>query len=376
MRESDDVHLFIPGPVSVAPSVAAAACQPIVPHYGSQFVALYNRCLERLQQVFETDHDLYLIVGPGSAALDVALTSSLNDRSRVLVLVNGWFSHRLAQMCQAHCAEIEIFEEASGQPIDVDRAVDRVQAKPSLDAVVWVHDETSTGVLNPVEPIAQAAKAAGVLSILDGVSSLGGTELRVNKWGVDLCVTVANKCLASVPGLSAISVSPYAWEIIDANGGRSGWYLDLRVWRQSRQSWCDWHPYPTTVPPGLVSALDASLGEILHEGLSKRFERTLSAARRVREGLREMGFEMFVEEAHASPTVTAVCPHAQLPADQMIRLLRQRRGICIAGGIDELHGVILRIGHMGRAIDTVEVELLLSSVQELLEQTPDQTVSR
>ncbi len=374
MPQPDEIHLFIPGPASAEPSVIEALAQPIRAHYGPDFVARYNRVRQRLKQVFGTANDLFLIVGPGTAALDAAFASALADGARVLVPSNGWFGDRLAEMCRAHRADVELMEFEIGTAIDAGAVTRRLRQAPPA-AVAWVHHETSTGVLNPVAPIARAAREVGALSIIDAVSSLGGTPLKVDDWCVDLCVSVSNKGLASVPGLAAITVSEAAWRAIDANPHTRCWYLDLRTWRRYDERWAGWHPYPTTVPSNLLDAFDASLEAILQEGLERRIERTARAAARVRAGLRAMGFTMFVDDDVASPVTTSVRGLPELPPAELIARLRERYGVYISGGLDDLAGKIFRIGHMGRGIEDAEVDLLLSVIQETLAECREGTVA-
>lgn len=363
MSEPNDVHLFIPGPASADPEVLEELSRPILPHYGAAFVAAYNACRARLKDVFRTANDLFLIVGPGTAALDAAFISALPDDAPVLVPYNGWFGRRLAEMCRAHRARVEEMPFPLGEVIDPDRVVRRLGEGPRFAAVAWVHHETSTGVLNPVEPISLAAREHGALSIIDAVSSLGGTPLAVDEWAVDLCVSVSNKALASQPGLAAITVSERAWSAIDANPQSRGWYLDLRTWRRYDRDWAAWHPYPTTVSSGAVAALDVALRKLLQEGLEERIARTRRAAHQVRSGLADMGFTMFAPDAYASPLTTAVNAHPELPAGDLVTELRQQHGIYISGGLDELAGRIFRIGHMGRAIEESETALLLEAIE-------------
>ncbi|MFQ5743967.1 MAG: pyridoxal-phosphate-dependent aminotransferase family protein [Acidobacteriota bacterium] len=361
-----DIHLFIPGPAGVTAEVMEALGRPIAPHYGGEFVAAYNRCVSQMQEAFQTTNDVFLIVGPGTACLDAAFTSAIADGARVLVPSNGWFGDRLAEMCRAHRAEVERMDFPRGGAIDAEQVVERIRQGPRFAAVCWIHHETSTGVLNPVEPIAAAAREHGALSIIDAVASLGGTDLPVDRWGVDLCISVSNKCLAAPPGISAISVSAPAWDAIDANEQTRGWYLDLKSWRKYRKEWAPWHPYPTTVSTNVIYALSASLQQILAEGLTSRIERTAAAAHAVRSGLRQLGFEMYVEDDWASPITTSVKAHPALPVTDLQRYLRQVHGIYISGGIDELSGLIFRIGHMGRSIERAEVENLLHAVEGAL----------
>ncbi len=365
MTHRQDVHLFIPGPAGADPDVLEALAQPIVPHYGPEFVAAYNGCRARLREVFRTTNDLYLMVGPGTGALDAAMASALPDGAPVLVLSNGYFGERLQQMCRAHRARVEVMEFPLGAPIDGAAVAARLALEPRPAAVAWVHHETSTGVLNPVQSISTAARENGVLSIIDAVSSLGGADMRVDDWCVDLCVSVSNKGLASQPGLAAVTVSPQAWAAIDANPDSRGWYFDLRTWRRYDTEWADWHPFPTTVPTGVLFALDLSVAQILEEGLDHRVERTRQAAERTRAGLRALGFEMFSDDAHASPITTAALAHPKLPAAELVSTLAERR-IYISGGLDALSGKIIRVGHMGRSIESSEVEFLLREIGTVL----------
>lgn len=366
MSDESEFHLFIPGPASSTPEVIEATGRPVVPHYGPAFVAAYNHCIDLFKVVFQTDNDLFLIVGPGTASLDAAFASALPDGARVLAPSSGWFGNRMAEMCRAHRAQVDLVEFPLGEAIDPEVVARRLAAASEpYDAVVWVHHETSTGVLNPVEPLAASAREHGALSIIDAVSSIGGVDLQVDAWGVDLCVGVANKCLAAPPGIAAISVSPAAWEAIDANPSSRSWYLDLRNWRRYRKEWNAWHPYPTTVPSNVVEAISTSLEQILAEGLDARIRRTAEAAAAVRKGLRGMGFEMFVDDDVASPVTTAVHAHPELPPADLVKYLAER-SIFISGGLDELSGKIFRIGHMGRAIDRAEIELLLGEIESAL----------
>ena len=366
LSDEPDIHLFIPGPAGSTPEVIAATGRPMVPHYGGRFVAAYNRCIDLFKAVFQTENDLFLIVGPGTASLDAALSSALPDGARVLVPSNGYFGQRMAEMADAHRAEVEVVEFPLGEAIDPEAVRHHLEtAGAPYDAVAWVHHETSTGVLNPIEPVAAAAKDHGALTILDAVGSLGGADLPVDAWGIDLCVGVANKCLAAPPGISAISVSSAAWSVIDANPSSRSWYLDLRTWRRYREDWAAWHPFPTTVASNTIEAISTSIEQILEEGLDARIRRTAEAAAAVRSGLRRLGFEMFAPDDIASPVTTAAYAHPELPVVEMQRFLMERL-IFISGGLDDLAGRIFRIGHMGRSIERTEVELLLGTIEEAL----------
>ena len=366
MSDRPDLHLFTPGPTGSTPEVIEATGRPVVPHYGERFITVYNHCIDLFKAVFQTENDLFLIIGPGTAALDASLSSALPDGARVLVPGGGWFGCRMADMCRAHRADVDFVEFPLDQAIDPEVVRRHLEtAEVPYQAVAWVHHETSTGVLNPMEPVARAAKEHGALTIVDAVASLGGVDLPVDAWDIDLCVSVTNKCLAAPPGISAVSVSPAAWEAIDANPSSRSWYLDLRTWRSYRQEWAGWHPFPSTVPSNIIEAATTSLEQILAEGLDVRIRRTAEAATAVRSGLGRLGFEMFTTDDIASPVTTTAYAHPELPAADMQRFLMER-AIFISGGLADLAGQIFRIGHMGRSIERSEVELLLRAIEDAL----------
>ena len=163
-----------------------------------------------------------------------------------------------------------------------------------------------------------------------------------------------------------VSVSERAWEIIEATSDqRVGWYLNLNTWRSYSREW-DWHPYPTTVPTNLILALNKSLQLLVEEGLPARYQRYRSASQLVRRGLAEMGFELLVDSAYASPLITAVLVDPSIGADALAQHLREESGILVAGGIGDLRGQMLRIGHMGKAVADEYGNALLAGIREFM----------
>jgi len=214
--------LLIPGPVDAEDVVRAEMAKPVSPHYGAEWVEFYNQTVDYLKQVFQTENDLFLLVGPGTAALDMAFGSLLAPGEKALILSNGFFGDRLVSISQACGIEAALLSFPLGQVIDPQRVQEHLRSESDVRALALVHHETSTGVLNPLAEIAAAARERGVPIILDAVSSLGGVPLPVDELGIDLCITVANKCLAAPPGIAPISVSPRAWEGIDRNKATRG----------------------------------------------------------------------------------------------------------------------------------------------------------
>jgi alanine-glyoxylate transaminase/serine-glyoxylate transaminase/serine-pyruvate transaminase len=356
-------RLMIPGPVDVEPEVLAAMGQPISAHYGPEWVEIYEEVVALLREVFQTRGDVLLMPGPGSAGLDAALGSLLPAGGRVLIPTNGFFGERMATIAEANGLEVGRAAFEWGMPLDLTLVEDRLRTK-RMDALAVVHHETSTGVLNPLSEIAALARKHGLPLVVDAVSSLGGVELPVDEWAIDLCISVANKCLAAPPGIALLSVSEWAWERIEANPAHRGWYLDLRTWRQYARDWAGWHPYPTTLPTNNILALQVSLRRILEEGLAAYQARHHAAAQRVRDGLRKLGFPLFVEEPLAAPIITAVGPYPGRAVEEFAAFLKSEHGILVGGGMGPLRGRMCRVGHMGRANSEEYIVAFLAGAED------------
>lgn len=347
-------------------AVLEALAQPVPAHYGAEWVEVYQDVVAGLKQVFQTQNDLFLMFSPGSAALEACIGSLLAPGQRMIVGDNGFFGQRMAAIARSHGVEVVTVEAPVGRPLDPEQFAARLAEIPDVAAVGLVHHETSTGVLNPLQAVAQVAREHGVPVVVDAVSSMGGVPLPVDEWGIDLCVTVANKCLAGVTGVAPVSISERAWALIDQNPTEPGWYLNLKTWRRYAQEWTAWHPYPVTMPGNVILALQVAVHQILDRGLAQQFERHVNAARRVREGLRSLGFKMLVDDEWASPVTTAVWLPTEMSYSDLAGYLRNRHGIMISGGIADLAGQIFRVGHMGRAVEPEVVERFLRAVEAFM----------
>ncbi len=359
--------LFIPGPGDVDDDVLQAMAQPVMRHYGPEWMEVYTETVSLLKQVFQTQNDLFVVPGPGSALLDMAFGSLLASGEKVIVGHNGFFGERLVAMARGYGLEVATFSAPLGQPLSPDDLRSLLQKHFDAKAVAVVHHETATTVLNPLCELAEVTHRAGKAIIVDAVSSLGGVKLPVDEWNIDICVTAANKCLETPPGVSCISVSPRAWELIDRHTTLNhGWYLDLRTWRKYAQEWKTWHPYPITLPTNNIIALRASLRKIMAGGLGAHIARYARASRAVRVGLRNAGFDMLVADEYAAPVATAVKAHPEFTVDELVRWLSAERGLVVGGGLGELAGKIFRVGHLGKASTREYLMDFLFAVEEFM----------
>lgn len=361
--------LMIPGPVDIEQDVRQAMGGPSVAHYGKDWVDVYRETLGLLGEVFQTRGDIHILAGPGTAGLGAALGSLLRTGDEVLIPYNGFFGERMATVARCYGLHVVPLSFPVGMPLDVDRIQATLEQNPAVQAVAVVHHETSAGVLNPVQQIASLTREREIPIVVDAIASLGGVPLPVDEWGLDVVVTVANKCLASPPGIAPVSVSERAWEVMASKPDRAhGWYLNLETWKKYAEEWADWHPYPTTLPTRNILALRTSLRRIIDKGLPAYYAEHREAAGRVRSGLREMGFRLLVEGEHACPLITAVRRQSSFQVEDLIRYLHQVHRIEISGGIGELSGEIFRVGHMGKAASRQYTDAFLTALEDFLQQ--------
>jgi alanine-glyoxylate transaminase/serine-glyoxylate transaminase/serine-pyruvate transaminase len=359
--------LFIVGPVDVFDDVLDAMGSQVIAHYGDDFVRLYREVQDMLRKVIGSSGDVFVIPGPGTAGLDACMGSLLRTGQRILVPVSGFFSDRLVAVAKGSGLEPVVEEFEWGSLVNPGKVRQRLAREKNIAALAFVHHETSTGVLNPLEEITKAAHEFGVPVIVDAVASAGGVPIDVDGLGIECLVTVANKALEVPPGVAIVSVNKHAWELMDRGGPRHhGWYLDLRTWRDYDTQWADWHPYPVTLPTSVVKALHVGLKRIHREGLDHHFARFVTASEAVRKGLKEMGFTLMVEGKHACPLVSAVRSRPEFPLAEMAAYLENERGLMIAGGIGPLKGKLFRVGHMGKAATAEYTDEFLAAVRDFL----------
>jgi len=348
-----------PGPTPVPPEVLAAGAEPVLHHRGPDFRALMLRCVERLAQVLRTEGDVLVLTASGSGAFESAIVNLLSPGDRVLAVSAGEFGERWARMAARYGADVQELRYAWGEtprPDDVGARVEETGAQ----VVLLVHSETSTGVVADVEGLAQAARAAGALSVVDAVSSLGAVPLETDAWGLDVVVAGSQKALMTPPGLSVCTVSPAAWER-SARTTTPRFYFD---WAQLRAA-LETGTTPFTPAVSLVASLDAALGMLLAEGLESAFARHAALGRACREGAKAMGLGLFSPDDERSAVVTAVLTPEGVDARELVLALRDRFGITVAGGHGELGSRMFRIGHIGY-YDVFDITTALAAVETLL----------
>lgn len=369
-----DLRLMIPGPVGVSRDVLDALAEPTLPHYGANWMPLFDETIDLLKRLFETRGDVLIMPGPGTSALEAAMTSLVPRGDGVCIPDNGFFGMRATQVAEACGLRTWPVKAAWGEPIQPGDLRARLEALipqaeregTPIRAVLIVHHETSTGVLNPLEGLAVVAQEFGLAVIVDAVASFGGIRIPVDTWGIDACVSVANKCLAVPPGVALMTISPRAWAMAKVNTKPHGWYHDLRTWAWYIENWADWHPYPTTLPTNNIVALNRVLKDIFEVGLDAHFASFRDTAARVREGMAELGFGMLPDEAYAAPMISALTAREGVDIGEMLAYLLNEHNLMLSGGLGDLKGKIFRVGHMGEARKPEVIDALLGAVRGYL----------
>jgi alanine-glyoxylate transaminase/serine-glyoxylate transaminase/serine-pyruvate transaminase len=342
--------------------------QPLVGHLDPAFLAVLDEVQTGLRQLFgRREGGLTLpISGTGSAGMEACFANLLEPGDEVVIGVAGVFGERMAEVARRVGARVTRVETDPGSALD-DAAMAEAIARVRPAAVAFVHAETSTGVRQPVEAIARAAREAGALVILDCVTSLGGIEVALSDWGVDAAYSGTQKCLSCPPGLAPLSVSDRALERLRARRNPpQSWYLDLGLlagyFGQDRV-------YHHTAPVSAVLGLAEALRRVLTEGMEARIARHQGAAEALIEGLAPLGFEPLVEARFRLPMLTSLrLPEsvARRGEARVRRDLLDRYGIEVGGGLGKLAGQVWRIGLMGENARLINVEALLFALRKEL----------
>ncbi len=353
-------RILIPGPVEMSAEVRTALAQPMMGHRTPDFNAILEECWDGLRYVYQTKNDVAIITGSGTAAMDAAVSSVVSEGDEVVCIGGGKFGERFPKIVRAFggkAVNVPVEWGRAVSPADVESAV----SKSDAVAITMTHNETSTGVLHDAEEIGKIARKNNMLFIMDAVTSIGGDDVRTDGWGVDICITGSQKCLAAPPGLGFAAVSERAWNVIENNSGKRGFYLDLASYRKSLKK----STTPFTPALSLIYGLRVALAELRAEGLENRIRRHRMLAAATREAALAMNLELFADPTHASNTVTAIKIPVGLTDSDVRGRLKDEYGILLAGGQESVKGKIFRIGHMAN-VDNVELLGVLSALEMVL----------
>ena len=353
MSNHDHKRLVLPGPVEVRPEILQAQTQWMIGHRSSDFAALFARLQDKLKQVFYTQSRVLVSGSSGTGLWEGASRNCIRDDRKVLHLVGGAFSERWADISKVNGKDVDVISVEWGEAHTPEMVAEAL-AKASYDAVAVVHNETSTGVTNPIQAIGEVVRQyEDTLYLVDSVSGFLGTELRVDDWGIDVALTSSQKAFALPPGIAFAAVSDRVLERAATITNR-GYYFDFVELDKSLQK----NNTPSTPPISLMFAADRQLDDILAEGMDNRLARHTQMRDVTHHWALERGFGLFAQDGYRSKTVTTVDNRERgISVDDMAKFM-SGKGFAMDKGYGKIKGATFRIAHMGDMQPNVLEEVL------------------
>jgi aspartate aminotransferase-like enzyme len=344
----DKLTLMIPGPTPVPETVLKAMGRHPIGHRSGEFQAVVERTTAQLRWLHQTNSDVLVITGSGTAAMEAGIINTLSRGDRVICGDNGKFGERWVKVAHAYGLEVTVIKAEWGKPLDPDAFRNALEADTDkqIRAVILTHSETSTGVINDLETISRHVKAHGTaLTIADCVTSLGATNVPMDTWNLDVVASGSQKGYMMPPGLSFVAMSERAWNAYERSD-LPKFYLDLGPYRKTAAK----NSNPFTPAVNLYFALDAALEMMQEEGLEAIFARHARHRDAAQAAMKAIGLALFAAEGHGSPAITAVAPTG-IDAELLRKTVKDRFDILLAGGQDHLKGKVFRVGHLGFVCD-------------------------
>ena len=354
---------MLPGPTNVPERVMRAMMTHIINHRSDDFVELYTEVIEKTQQVFQTQNDVVALSSSGTGAVEASVVNLIKKGDKVIIPVNGEFSSRLSQMIEWQGANVVKLETPPGQNATFDQVKEAFDNNKDVKAFYVVHNETSTGTMvNYLDKIPDLISRNDAFYVVDSVSILGGIELPVDKWNVDVCMTGSQKALAAPPGISPISISPRAKKYMIENPPPTMYFNLARYFKYYEES--KHTPFTPALP--LLYAYREALRIILEEGLEARFKRHKICSDALYAGLSSIGFTPFAkEEEDRSITIIALNYLEGLEDKTFRNTLAQKFRVLVAGGFGNLKGKVFRVGCMGE-VNRYHVMRTISAISSTL----------
>ncbi len=355
-------QLRIPGPTPLPERVVRSMSRPMIDHRGPEFAAILAEVTDGARRVFKTSNDLLLLTCSGTGGLESAIANLVSPGDEVIAALCGNFGERFAALAAAYGADVVRLEFEWGQPVDPDDLAAVVARHPNAKVVLLTHNETSTGLMNPLRELARAAHDAGRIAVVDGVSSISSIAIDTDTWGVDVAVSGSQKGWMAPPGIALVSISERAWAQ-QAKARSPRFYFD---WKESKV-WAEKGMTPFTPAIPVVFALQEGLRMLEEEGLDNVYERHARLARATQAGLEALGFRLFAQEGFRSHTVTGAVPPPGMDVAALRTILNEKYGVVIAGGQGKMSGKMVRVGHLG-AVAEGDVVQVLWAIEQALEQ--------
>lgn len=371
---ADLSFVMTPGPTEIPLRVLRAMMRPAVSPGDPDYVKVMDETSELLQILLETKGTALFFPGSGRMAIEAAITSILEPGDRMLTVNGGVFGKWLGITVERAGGEnVELVVDWR-RAVDPDLVREKLSAEKGIKAVAVVHNETSTGVVNPVAEIGRIVKEYGAVYLVDTVSSAGGDTVKTDEWQIDLNCTGCYKCMNCPPGLAIVAVSDHAWEVMAKRKVRRSFSFDLYKWlemwippeRGGKLIW-GYRRHVVEPIPHITYAMNEALRMIMEEGPAERYIKNALAGKAVRAAVKALGLELYpLEDRYASNTLTAILNTTGIDSGSITGTMWQKFGVSIGGGLEEVAGKVLRIAHMGTTSDEMHVIYTIEALEKTL----------
>lgn len=337
-----DTLIMTPGPTYVTEEVRRAMAKPITnPDLDPDFFEFYLKVTKGLKKLLKTKNDVLVLCGEGILGLEAACASIIQPGDRVLCIDNGIFGKGFGDFVKIYGGEVVFFKGDYRKQVDVEELESFLKKDSNFKMATLVHCETPSGLLNPVDKICPLLNSYNILTVVDAVSSIGGEDVRVDDWKIDIALGGSQKCLSAPPGLTFMSISSNAWDaIMNRKTPIASFYCNLSLWK----TWYSDKWFPYTQPISDLYGFECAVDNVLND--DKKYKRHKRIGEAVRKTLVESGFELYPLDGYSN-TVTAFLTPEGLDEQKFRVRLQENYDVLIAGAFDVLSGKVLRIGHMG-----------------------------
>lgn len=353
--------LMTPGPTYISEEVRRAMAKPITnPDLDSEFFEFYKNTCNKLQQLLKTKNDVLILSGEGILGLESACASLIEPGDRVLCIDNGIFGKGFGDFSKMYGAEVTYYKDDYKREINVERLEEFLKEKNDFKIATIVHCETPSGITNPIDRICPLLNKYGIITVVDAVSSIGGEEIEVDKWKVDIMLGGSQKCLSATPGLTFLSVSDNAWgKILNRTNKISGFYCNLSIWK----NWYEKKWFPYTQPISEIYGLNVAVKRLLKD--KNRIQRHAKIGDAARKSIEKSGLSLFPKSGYSNTVSTIMVPD-NITYKQIFNSMLQDYNVMIAGAFDFLGNKVFRIGHMGENCYEEKVYVTLKALNNVL----------
>lgn len=353
-----------PGPTDVSENVRfARALECTNPDIDLEFYDFYKETCNKIAKFLQTKNEVRILCGEGILGLESACASLTEDGDRVLVIDNGIFGEGFADFVSMYGGKPIFFKSDRKYKISVENLREYLEHDSNFKYATVVHCDTPSGVLNPIGEICTLLKAKGIMTVVDSVAAMGGHEIRVDEWGIDIALGGSQKCVSAPPGLTFLSISDIAFKAMEQRQKKiASFYCNLLVWKDYYQT--KWFPY--TMPISDIFGLSKAFDNILEEGLKSFENRHHVIAEATRNAIKESGLSLYIKDGW-SDTVTVIELPKGINEEQLRACMKSKFNLIIAGSFGYLKGKVIRIGHMGENARIDKVIYTLKALQDSLE---------